>query len=273
MSDKQIITISPTALNSLQSCLYQYHLGHLEGWRPTGEKDKKLEKGSFIHYLLEIYYKGIRADITINRQQLSEVVIEIGRAKSLEYSLEATEIETLIDVFRLYVVTYKGESFTPLAIEEPFSVELYDDEKVKILFEGKLDLIIEDSGIRMLTDHKTEASHKQFVNQLDNQFIGYCYATGINTMVVNQITLTKTPQFHRQPLSYSKKFLEEWKNTTIEWILTGLHYIENKNFPQNFRSCYFCYFKEVCKQDFENHQGVLEQLYVKKAPYDIFGGK
>lgn len=266
--EKKTITISPTGLTILQACTYQHYLTYVERYAPLGDKSSRLEKGSFIHYLLELYYKGIREAPDVNRQALGEAIIEVSNEEALKYDFPGEVLNYLQDTFRLYIVKYLGENLIPIFVEEPFSYPLYETEEVRILLEGKVDLI-GDEGVRFIYDHKTSSSKKDIL-RLNNQFMAYCASLGLNTVVVNRIVLTKAPQFDRTAISYTTKRLEEWKENAVLAILQWLEYDREKMYPQNLSSCYLCHFKDVCMTEVENHKGMLETLYTRREPHDLF---
>lgn len=252
---KITIAISGSSINSVQACPTKDYLENVRLLRPHLSATV-MDKGTLMHKVLEIYYK-------FKRESLPDPVsagILAGRKLAISLDLPLGEAEEVITHFIQYVDYYKNDGWTPLFIEESFSVILYEDERFRILYEGTIDLVISNvQGIKLLVDHKTGSRNKLPLS-LSNQFMGYAYSLDENNVVINKILFYKTEKeykdkFRRYTMSYSARQLEEWKNNAIHWAFYRYELMnkkkENPDFilPMNLTSCDKygqCIYTKVC---------------------------
>ena len=271
------IKISPSGLNSIQTCFrYSYFNRVLGYYNPSDDKDIPLTRGSLIHEVLEVYYNNIIAEKSplINIREC--IVLAKEKLSVLDWDEETKNqtITTLVEYFG----HYQNDSYKPLSVETPFSYELYEDENVKILLEGKIDLIMErDQGeekIRYVLDHKSRGRDTTPI-LLQNQYMAYALATGIPNVIDNQIGTQKSlkpmDKFKRRILTYSPEQLEEFAEWAIFWVLTFDAAIQTNHYPPNYSSCHYCSFSPVCESNKEFRQEKLERFFVKReSDFDIF---
>src|SRR5438094_542496 len=98
--EKPIICFDATELNDFETCDFKWHAFHHLNLRPKATKSY-FEKGIFLHYLLELYYKDILLNNWSNNKL--EQIIELGRVKSLEYDMTLEEVSETFFQFREYI--------------------------------------------------------------------------------------------------------------------------------------------------------------------------
>jgi CRISPR/Cas system-associated exonuclease Cas4 (RecB family) len=275
---RRMIKISPSGLNSIQSCFRYSYFNRVLGYQdPNDNQNEALVKGLLIHEVLEVYYNNILASKPPLDNIRECIILAKEKLSGLNWDDETKNhtITILVEYFGFY----QNDAYKPVAVESPFSYELYEDENVRILLEGKIDLIAErmqeNDPVRYVFDHKSRGRDTTPV-LLQNQYMAYALATGINNVVDNQIgtqkTLKPADKFKRRVLSYSEEQLEEFAEWSIFWVLSFDAAVQQNHFPPRFTSCGNCDFLQVCTSDKDFRMEKLERFFVKRdKDYDIFG--
>ncbi len=273
MTDKKTLIIDGSRLDLLQSCPYKLSLQEFEH---LGSKtpSKALEKGDLMHVMLESYYKGIRDGHS--SQTTFPEAINLGREIALDMHLEIEDSEEVMKSFRDYFMRYQGEDWVPIKVEEPFATQIYDSERLSIIYKGKIDLIVETKQGVYIVDHKT-SSRTSEPSELTNQFSGYAYCLGMSNVIVNQIFFIGGPvekRFRRPVLNFNQENLNEWLADTIYWCHLLMHFNEINHYPRNRTHCDgkfgACMFKEICSTTPDAREWKKSNLYVKVEPFDPF---
>ena len=247
---QRVMALDATMLNTLQACPYKLNLQFILNLRGL-TKPHFLDEGSLIHVMLWMYYQLKRDRVPF--QERVERSLMYGRLMSPDLDLSMDECEIMYYQFKEYCKYYEDEDWSPIAFERPFSVLIYEDENLKVLYEGRVDLIVRISGgEQLVVDHKT-MTRRSDLDQMSNQFMGYSYCLGINTVCVNRIGFQKTlapkERFTRPMTSYNKERLEEWKANVIYWAKRGDEMILDGQFPMNQTSCDKfggCFYRPLC---------------------------
>lgn len=262
-----VMDASQFDLFRLCECRFNYRY-NLHKVTPT--KAKPLDRGGIIHLGNEIYYEalknGAKYDFAVNSALLKM------KAAGVESDLENNELNHIIDTMEEYYDYWRAadQSFEIVAVESPFMYDLFEDDHVRIIMAGKIDLLINDNQYQNLPyDHKS-FSRSGEVNRLSNQFQNYCIATNSNYLVVNRIGLQKTlkphDKFLRVPLSYDHLILEEWKANTVKVLMYYLDCVVNNSWPMNLTSCdkynRRCEYYDVC-----DSSGIEAKLFKLGANY------
>jgi len=194
---QKILAVDSQILNEIQNCARKAELAHIKNLRPL-EKADALEKGDLMHKMLQTYYSlklgQVSADLWDSLTEAGvnpsdkpqDAAISGGYFFAAKSSLPEDISQEVIFQFREYVDHYKHDSWSPLAVEEVGSKIMYEDEDLKIIYSFKIDLIAEKGNIVAPFDHKTGSTTKE-PSSLSNQFIGYAWALGSNTVIVNKI--------------------------------------------------------------------------------------
>lgn len=273
------MVISPSGINTASLCAQQFQFSKLLRLSLT-VNPKSLDRGSLGHLILEHYYRSKMAGKD-NPTCFSEA-LTYGRIKGVESKLDSSDIELVISSARDYMEYYKGDPLIPLKVETPFSKVLFepsdkeDPNALQILLEGKMDLWAKNLNSEVIVDHKFR-SRNVYENDLSNQYMGYSWATGISTIIDNQVGLQKTlgikERMVRKVYSYSKERLEEWRFDTIHLCHQIDYYVTKGYFPKNFTSCdkwSGCIFKRLCSSEKSDRPRKIEQNYIVRPEHDIF---
>ena len=239
--NKRDFIISPSSLDKAMTCERQYKHLHLERLGPKTEP-KYFAEGAIAHKILEVYYKSIIK----HKKEISPAArINIARQKGFDYAqttnLELDDIEKIIQATTDSIAWHSKENWKPVAVEKKFVILLYEGKNVNIHMQGRIDLIVKVPKMGIVTvDHKT-AGQQLIINDLDNQFICYCWASGTNTMIINQIGKQKTvapdKKFRRIPFNVNAKRIEDWKRQAIWHSLHMVKCIDQEHFPMRHTGC------------------------------------
>lgn len=254
MSEKQTVIIDSQILTAYMRCSREFDFRFIQ-LLTQQDKDENLETGSLIHVMLKIYYT-LKRSMKFTHEECVNISIELSRPVSVTMNLDQFYTEELTEHFKSYAKFYSNESWIPLNVEEPFSFILYEDEELRIIYFGVMDLYIENFGQKYPVDHKTER-RKSDPLELDNQFLGYCAATGSNVLYVNKIGLQKTlkpeEKYRRIPLSYTPARIAEWKSVAVWYAKEYLLSLQEHVFPPRYTSCLRygkkCQYYVLCNSD------------------------
>jgi hypothetical protein len=270
------LIISPHKLSDIMICPRLYYFRHILNYT-TQVTPKYFLEGEFIHSLLEDYY----TDIKERRKQEIPFYLDIARNKAAKFDkgLSLDELEYLVNIFSQYLTFYNNETtWKILGTETPFSKILWEGEvngkPIRILLQGKIDLLIEKSGINIIVDHKVVSQNRGFISRV-NQNLAYLWALGHKDFIVNSIgkqkSLKPEAKFLREYFSYSDYQLEEWREIAIETSLELIGYFENNRFPARYTGCSFhgnkCAFYDVCETTRDNWEYKLKSNYIIQEDY------
>jgi hypothetical protein len=165
-------------------------------------------------------------------------------------------------------------------VEQTFSVVLYEDPTIKIIYSGKIDLVADTPVGIIIVDHKTE-SRKSDPSTLTNQFVGYANALKIYNVWINKIgfqkTLSRADRFRRYIKPYNPDWVEEWKQGVIEDVKSAALDIQNNTFRPNFSACdrsfWGCEFKILCETTADNRKFKARTFFKVGDPWDPYHSK
>lgn len=274
---QDILAIDSQVLNMYQMCPRKAKYYFVEGARPM-VKEEAFDRGGLLHEMLKMHYNGIKGDWEFMKdytnieppysyEDVMRLSIDYGNLKSIESDLPIEECQVVVNTYREYATYYKGEQWLPILVERPFSVILYEDQNLKVLYEGVTDLVTTTS----IVDHKSSKRRGE-PHDLSYQFMGYCWALGINNLVVNKVgfqkTLKEKDKFERYTKSYPKSLIEEWRESAID-IALRLHYdlnhLDLMEKKTNLTSCdkyAGCIFTAVCKTEPEARSWKLQSNFI-----------
>lgn len=299
---QKIINVDSQILSSIQACEERTNLHFIRNIRPQ-TKSSALEKGELIHLPLEIYYSlygkvadlesptftdlieaGISSKHSLSalmqqgfanrRVTIIDLAIQYARYKSIKMNIAMDECENVIYQFGQYCDFYKNENLKPLAVESVGSRILYEDPDIKILYTFKIDLVSDIDDKTYPVDHKS-SSRKQDPTSMSNQFIGYCFGTNTNWLIVNTIgfqkTLSPKERFQRVILPISNERIEEWRLNSVFHIKRWTKTMESGYFPKRYTSCkgqFACDYLHICEQDPSARDYVIERDYSIGTKWD-----
>lgn len=235
-----------------------------------------------IHAMNEVYYE-LKMWSDFHHDRIVAEAIAYGRYKFTSLNLPQELGEKSIQAFRAYAEKYQYEILQPLAVELPFSVVLYEDEKYVILYEGKRDLVAESQGEIETVDYKSSERGTAQEGKsprppwITNQFAGYCWADQFgksNTIRWRHIILTKEPRFEEEIINFTPARLEEWRQGAIYQVF---QHIARGGLPiPNHAVCFGgrtpCRYLRACLADpGEDRERVIKTWYKQgEKPYDHF---
>ena len=281
MSD--IIALDSQVLKAYLACPRMCKFDFVDKLKPF-VKESYFDRGDLIHKMLAHHYNLVKANHHGgNRnptpyENIIQSVATEGENYSTTLDLAAEECIRAIEVYKEYAEYYRGENWIPTHVEHPFSVKLHEDEDLTILWEGKVDLVVQHG----IVDTKSSLRRGE-PRSLDDQFIGYCFAMNQNNLIVNKVgfqaSLKAEAKFERYTKSYPKALIEEWrqhvvrtvKNRMLEDIkaakpgeLSGSMYEDYR-----YTSCekWGCRYYEVCGTEPELREWKIRQLYKIGEPW------
>lgn len=275
--EKVRVKVDSQILNSIDLCDYRYFVEHVMNMRPA-TKAPALEKGSVMHTMLAHYYRQkMKGRIPSEHHAVVEEAIILGRVEASGYQFELTEFEEeCAPTFKEYILAKQNDGWNVLAVEEPFTKLLYEDNELQILYEGIVDLRAEQPNLgRITVDHKSE-SRKSHPFELSNQFIGYKWAFG-DQVVINKVgfqtSLADQERFRRYYLPILDHQIEEWKVDTVKSIKEAIEWHRTGIFARNRTSCdkySGCVYKKVCVAPPEAREFKIQAYFVKDKPWDPY---
>jgi hypothetical protein len=289
-SPKVNIILDASKIDLFETCPARYNFRHNHNkGLPIIKKAKALDLGTLAHEGLGVYFKLLESGVDYNdRMQACLMKIrEISSDASVSNS-EPEDVLILLEAVEESCDFWRPEdenSLEILAVEQPFAYVLFEDNSVRIIISGKIDLLVNFAGIgrnasyeRLPIDHKTFSRDSMLLRK-SNQFINYCAAVGSNYLVVNRIGLQKTlkaeEKFKRFPLSYDPIYIADWKNNLTTMLLNEyLSCVANEAWPEKPTSCFkfnrLCEYYNICDssgQDAKNNK--LENEYITVEPWDV----
>lgn len=298
---QKIIAADSQVLNSVQYCMRATQYTHEQSLKSIITPDY-IEKGDLIHRMLEVYYnlrkyrtrwssntlfpRTTQAPVT--HADVVDICVRVGRFCINRMNLPIDDAEIVIETFRSYC-TYRVDDQWDriLAVEQIGSFILFENEEYKILYQVKIDLVIELSNMPICgVDHKSTSRHQSDVigpdgstfppEALSNQFMGYCCALGTNNFIKNEIGLQKTlkpsEKYIRKLMSYTNDNLEEWKAEAAWWLIRAERDSAIGVYPRNLTSCDKfggCAYRAVCKSDRSLRPLKLATMFEKKDKWDV----
>lgn len=280
MAEKLIVALDSQKLDAIQSCLYLFNMKFNKHIKSI-HTPEFIERGSLIHDMLAPYYrlKKYRGRWHQNGKTHADIVnscITIGRHAGNKMELDVSEIERTIDVFQEYTDLWENDNWNNIiGVETVGAKLLYESDDLDILYEVKIDLTLDLNGQITPVDHKS-ASSRRDANEMSNQFKGYCWFLGVNTLIQNDIGFQKTvkphDKFRRQQVSFSDALIQEWVDNSVWWVKHAIQAMNDSCYPRNFTSCdkySGCMFKDnVCAKDPEVREYKLRELY-KIEEWDV----
>jgi hypothetical protein len=243
-----------------------------------------------MHKLLESYYLQRKEGKNVFESR--DKAIWEGRSYAIETDLDAEYLEFELGIFRQYVEHYASEAWTPIEVEQPFFKVIYEREDefftdddgapqlrtegLTVLVEGRIDLMIKNLNdpLPIIVDHKT-IEKDSMIWGITNQYKCYCWALGLNNIVINKIGFQKKDpdngRFNRPSLSYSKEQIDEWVEDTKFWAGLLDTFLTTGYWPHKYASCHHfggCPFRKVCDTTPDNREYVLSRDF-KRREFDL----
>lgn len=267
-----------------------YHAGHDRiGLIKVGQAPAR-EFGSAFHEFAYWFYTQLATNPDAVRSNLEATVVD-GCKVAVDYletigftddvlALLSNEIITAID---LYIKNYEGEilgtakGLIPLKAEVPFEVKIGN-----YIHTGRIDLVGDYSGYRVIPDHKTTGKDwNRFFQgfKLDLSQRGYAYGyyqlTGERAHVlINGVRRRKTKdfdvEFMRDLIKVTDRDFKEFEAivTTARSEIDAKDPSDSTQWIQNSAACvsdYVCEFHELCKYP-ETEASHFAQRVIESTP-------
>lgn len=270
------ILIDSSVMNTFEKCPTLMKYEHVDHYRFRGGKKPYFDKGELWHIGARAYYR-MRKEEKEWDDCVKEGFERIMKVAPKFLSMTNEDLEDVITAFMAYCEHYRFERWTILEIERPFRVVLYEDDELRIIIQGRIDLIVDTGQIILPVDHKTE-SRRDEPGPLNNQFMLYCYAAKTNNLMVNKVGFQKSlpaqEKYYRVLLSYDDDNLAEWKDEFIFKVREIVEYARLDWFPHRYTSCKDkygkCTFYEICKTPRIARQTKLDSQFEVSEPWDPF---
>ncbi|SRR6266545_3020446 len=284
------IVLDASKIDLFETCPKRYHFRHnFNKTLPIIHKAKALDLGGLAHEGLAVYFNELAKGVHYNdRMQSCLMKIREISSDPEESNSEPEEVETLLSAVEQSCDYWRSEdenSLEILAVEQPFAYELFSDDTVRIILSGKIDLLVNFSGIgrqasyeRLPIDHKTYSRDSTLLRK-SNQFINYCSAVESNYLIVNRIGLQKSlraeEKFKRLPLSYDPTYMSDWKKNLTDMLVNEyLTAVATDKWVEKPTSCNkfnrLCEYYAICDssgQDSKDNK--LENEYITVEPWDV----
>lgn len=275
MTEKKTVILDSQILTAFMRCEREYDFKFLQLLNPV-DKDENLDSGSLFHVMLKIYYV-LKRSMKFAHDDCTKLAVEISGTMIPKLELDVHTAMELQEHFKLYATNYAHDSWIPIHVEEPFSFILYEDDSIRIIYMGIMDLVVENYGQTFPVDHKTER-RKSDPMELDNQFMGYCAALDVNVLYVNKIglqkTLPATERYRRIPISYTRNQITEWKEIAAyygqKYALAHLDHEFPPRFPSCLRYGKKCQYYQLCKTDPEARDWKAQSMFTKGKEWNPF---
>lgn len=271
-SERKNIIFDSTILNNLQACGEKLNLGNNHDLIPVGDKPDYFDEGDLLHKMFEFYnlvLKEYKTEIIYDNNAypiLVKAASDYGQWASTQLDLHPAECSEVIFQFGEYAKHTRMNGVTILEVERPFIKELHKDDDLAVYYTGKIDRYTDTPHFgKVPRDYKSGGQRKQ-PKTLSNQFVGYCYATDSDIIIVDKVGFQKTlkpeDRFQEFPLYYNAMKKEEWRQDTIWWAKLYAFYIETNTWPRNRTSCdkwSGCQFEKICDAgDLEMRQHIIK---------------
>jgi len=275
--EKVTVKLDSQIANAIQLCAERYNLEHVKHMRPL-RKAPALEHGGVMHTMLAHYYRQkMIGRIPTEHNKVVEEAIMLGRLEAAQSSFDLVEFDAEdLPTFREYVLAKQYDGWIVKAVEQPFTKLLYSSDDLDILYEGIVDVIVEDpKGEQYVVDHKTE-SRRSVPFILSNQFTGYSWALDRKVCINKvgyQTSLANEERFRRYYFTYPDYMIEEWKRDTISAVKQAIGWHREGVFEKNRTSCdkySGCIFQKVCVAPPELRDYKLQAYFYKDKPWDPY---
>lgn len=292
--DPTTLPIDNSSLETFKTCARMWQYAKVQRRKRAGA-EASLDFGKAIHAALETRYKQAGAaapsDAVAAAMHAAIDTAYTGIDTPLEEWKTLARANEIVD---LYNAERQAEPFEVLAVEAPFAIPVGEVQGIRVLWTGRIDLLVRWEGMVYVLDHKTMgqwSSGKGAEFENSAQFKGYAWAMQemhrlhgapfperVHGFCLNALVMRKPAnspratvprnEFHRTRCFYSQERLEEWRSDMLEWVNTLMTQAARGYLPMNTKHCasFFgrnCPYLDCCTAPVEQRQLVLgSDLYV-----------
>lgn len=279
--NKRILVFDSQILNAIMNCHWYTYLTFIKNLR-FNHSSEVMQRGSLIHDLFERYYKikkhyqDNNKDFDVDFERIQEVLSDKAREIYPEHDYSTDEGEAILKAVQQNLERWRYDGLRIISVEEPFLVKIYENDELLAYLQGKIDLVAEPPNQPATPfDHKSRA-RKHDETTMNNQFIGYAFATNSEFVCVNEVGLQKIlapeDKHRRQTLSIPKGFQDRWLRNTQAWIKELDFSLQNNYWPMKINPyiCAKCVFQDVCKSQSDNEvERKLAIHFHEVEPWDV----
>lgn len=286
------IILDASKIDLFETCPQRYNFRYNHNKVQGANKTEALDKGSLVHEGFGVYFTELSKETKYDdRMQLSLNKIREISSNPDQSNLDPDDVEVLLKAFEESCDFWRSEDencLTILAVEQPFANLLYEDDIVRLILSGKIDLLTNFRGLgrnasyqNLPFDHKT-FSRDSPIHRKSNQFINYCNAVESNYLIVNRVGLQKSlkaeEKYKRIPLSYDPIYIQDWKDNLTKMLLNEFMTCAAENYwPEKPTSCNkfnrLCEYYSICDSSGHEAKNIkLEQNYVYSEVWDVTAG-
>ncbi len=233
------IILDASKIDLFETCPARYNFRHNHNKTlPIIHKAKALDLGTLAHEGLAVYYRMLGEGAHYS-DRIEACLMKIRELSSdvTQSNSEPDEVLRLLRAIEESSEYWRAEdenSLEVLQVEQAFAYVLFEDDSIRIIISGKIDLLVNFRGVgrsasyeRLPIDHKTY-SRDSLLLRKSNQFINYCAAVESNYLMVNRIglqdpdvkkPLTAEQKFRRLPMSYDPIYIADWKSNLTTMLL------------------------------------------------------
>ncbi len=249
------------------------------------ERDTMTPKHKEIAEMLALGVADYPVDIVDNSGCLSAIRKFVEAAHPLRFTPDNDKRSILngVSILQAYFKHYAKDRWHVYSdkdgpmIERLISFVLVDEPMLHITFFGTIDVVLEnlDTGIKLVTDHKTTAQLGQpFYSRIkpNHQYTGYVLAArtvfglDTNSFMVNGIQVAKTKQeFARQITERNEEDFEELRISVVDAVLRYARARQTGHWPMtapgpcsNYGNCQFI---DVCGVNSKLKYAILSSKY------------
>lgn len=255
---RQGLHVSYSQIRSYMICPAKYAHTYVWGTEPS-HKPAALVFGSAVHHALAHYYLSLlHAGEKIGQGDFLETFRlkmdeELDAPVPIAFDEDDGEGALIDQGINLLTMFHdKADAPTVLAVEQPFSVDLYDPlsgEVMDLPMVGAMDLIIQGATRPEIVEHKTAGKrYAQWQLDFETQPSVYVYAAqqlGIGDVDVRYQLLikTKTPQLQQCPIDRTTNHVNEMLATfcSVLRAIEAGHFYRNRSW-----ACSDCQFRYQC---------------------------
>lgn len=235
-------------LDTFQSCFYKFNVRYNLNKVAIG-KPEALDRGDIFHYGKDPYYQALAQGKPWD-EAMEAGLLGMRMRAAEESELEPAEIDRLTKILEENCKFWRpwDLEIDIVAVEQPFSYVLFEDEVFRIIMTGKIDLMFSNRQYTNCPMDTKSYSKDYPLKRFRNQFMNYAVATSSNYLFVDRVGLQGLPgevkkpmepseKHKRQPLSFDKEIKEQWKADVVKWAMLYYDCETNKDWPRNMTSC------------------------------------
>lgn len=245
---KQILTLDSSQIACFLACPRQWHYSYrMRLSSISGPPSTAMIMGTYLHHLLDNYYKAIAKGETISQAREAGMAFEPEQhvlcricgqpcnnhnpliteddihdlPDPVPFPLSPEDRKMVKMRFMDYTMTYAANDFiphSPESVEVGFSEAIYEDDDYLFVLEGKIDLLASFKPYdRVVVDHKSQMrKHDLYTRRI--QFKNYAMIDKANVFIINYIRFNKvtTPDtYQRVAVPFSQAQHEQWRKYLI----------------------------------------------------------